>query len=459
MKRGIITFLLLIAVICGYGQSIVSFKGTVDYNGKDKMVDVKVNNRTIKSFPVNEDGTFKGEITLDKITQLSLGYSFCNLPIIAKPGRDITVSLGTQPYTGKYLSGSPETQYYMDMRFVIYPADPAISFKMPWPVYKKYQADALVTKMKYSEVFCMAYNDIPPLYRKEVEQYNKYANYSLQISWPQFYMNTNKLTEFKEEADWRAHLESLFEQIEWNDPFLLGIPQYVSFAEYSLTDKIKKIKNDKSFLINSIEHIKSTVTNPEIKEYFIYHFVNKYLKDESPSGREAVMAAFKESVKNPKFLAQAQKILDDAKQFGSDAPAFDFTLEDVNGKLVTLSSFKGKVVYIDFWATWCAPCRAEIPHMNKLKEELKDNKDIVMICVSTDQAADKDKWKQMVKDMKMEGYQLFAGDKYPDIRKYYKISGIPHFVMIGKDGKIFKNMTIRPSNPQTKSVLIDLAKQ
>ncbi|MFA5849749.1 MAG: TlpA disulfide reductase family protein [Bacteroidales bacterium] len=457
MQKKLFTLLLLLITISGFTQNKVIFKGTAPLNGKDKEVEVKENNRTIAVYPVKEDGTFSGELTLDKVKQLSLNYSVCAIPIIAKPGREITITFGSQPKTGKFI-GSPETQYYLDMRFLVYPADPAITFSMPWHVYKKYQADALVTKMRFSEIFCLAYSDIPPLFKKEVEQYNKYSNYGLFIMWPQFYMNSNKLTEFKEAADWKAHLESLYENIEWNDPFLLGIPAYISFAEYSMNEKIKMMDPNKSFLMNAYNHIKSSIANKEVKEYFMYHYTNKYLKDESSANRASAIEVFKANVTNERFIAQIEKILADAKQFGSDAPAYDFTLEDVNGEMVTLSSFKGKVVYIDFWATWCAPCRAEIPHMNRMKEELKDNKDIIVICISTDQDRDKDKWKQMVKDMGMTGYQLFAGDKNPEIHKFYKISGIPHFTMIGKDGKIYKNMTIRPSNPQTKSVLLDLAK-
>ncbi|MCL4457874.1 MAG: TlpA family protein disulfide reductase, partial [Nitrospirae bacterium] len=71
------------------------------------------------------------------------------------------------------------------------------------------------------------------------------------------------------------------------------------------------------------------------------------------------------------------------KLSGQRAP--DFTLKDINGKPVSLSSFKGKVVLLNFWATWCPPCRAEIPSMNKLYQKLK-NRGFVILAVSTDRA-------------------------------------------------------------------------
>lgn len=71
------------------------------------------------------------------------------------------------------------------------------------------------------------------------------------------------------------------------------------------------------------------------------------------------------------------------KLSGQKAP--DFTLKDINGNPVSLSSFKGKVVLLNFWATWCPPCRAEIPSMNKLQQMLK-NRGLVILAVSTDRA-------------------------------------------------------------------------
>lgn len=71
------------------------------------------------------------------------------------------------------------------------------------------------------------------------------------------------------------------------------------------------------------------------------------------------------------------------KLSGQKAP--DFTLKDINGNSVSLSSFKGKVVLLNFWATWCPPCKAEIPSMNKLHQKLK-NRGFVMLAVSTDRA-------------------------------------------------------------------------
>lgn len=134
-------------------------------------------------------------------------------------------------------------------------------------------------------------------------------------------------------------------------------------------------------------------------------------------------------------------------------PAIDFKFTDVNGKEVALSDFKGKVVYIDVWATWCGPCRQEIPHLLKLEEEFHNEKDLIFMSVSVDSPKDLDKWKAMLKENNMKGVQLFAGSKSNDILGVYKISGIPRFILVGKDGKLIDAKAPRPSSSEIRPLL------
>ena len=133
-------------------------------------------------------------------------------------------------------------------------------------------------------------------------------------------------------------------------------------------------------------------------------------------------------------------------------PAIDFKFQDANGKDVALSDFKGKVVYIDVWATWCGPCKQEIPHLKKLEEEYK-GKNIVFLGVSVDVQKDHAKWKQFLIDNDMKGVQIFAGDKVADISKPYKVKSYPRFILIDKAGRIASDNAPRPSSPEIRSLL------
>jgi len=131
------------------------------------------------------------------------------------------------------------------------------------------------------------------------------------------------------------------------------------------------------------------------------------------------------------------------------SPATDFTFTDVKGNKISLSDFKGKVVYVDVWATWCGPCKAQIPYLKKLEEEYKDNQNMVFIGVSVDKEADKQKWEDFLEAEKLPGIQIFAGDASNDgIMRPYKISGIPRFILVGKDGNLIYADAPRPSSEE-----------
>lgn len=131
--------------------------------------------------------------------------------------------------------------------------------------------------------------------------------------------------------------------------------------------------------------------------------------------------------------------------------AADFTYPDVDGKEVSLSDFKGKVVLVDVWATWCGPCRGEIPHLKKMEKEMHGT-DVVFIGVSVDEAKDKQKWLDFIKKEELAGVQLLASG-WSKITKDYKITGIPRFMVFDRRGNIVSVDAPRPSNPELKKLL------
>ena len=136
-------------------------------------------------------------------------------------------------------------------------------------------------------------------------------------------------------------------------------------------------------------------------------------------------------------------------------PAPDFKYVRSTGDTVQFSAFKGKYVVIDLWATWCGPCKAEIPRYENL-QEIFANDNIVFISISIDD--DKQTWKNFVEERKLKGVQVWAGGKTKAPAYYYTImdgkefnmpgygSGVPVFVLIGPDGKIINKSAPRPTD-------------
>jgi peroxiredoxin len=117
-----------------------------------------------------------------------------------------------------------------------------------------------------------------------------------------------------------------------------------------------------------------------------------------------------------------------------DRPAKDFSLKDMQSKKVSLSDFRGKVVLLNFFATWCPPCRQEIPELVKIYQQNK-KKGLVILGVSLDAAEASFVLKNFVRIMKIP-YPILIGTE--EVAEDYRISGVPITLIINKEGKIVK---------------------
>ena len=128
-----------------------------------------------------------------------------------------------------------------------------------------------------------------------------------------------------------------------------------------------------------------------------------------------------------------------------NSPAPDFTLKNAQGKTVSIKDFKGKIVYIKFWASWCKDCIKQVVPQRNLEKAMESNSDVVFLNISVD--GSEEAWKKAVERNKLSAIELLSidGDE-ENINKNYDISEIPRYMVVGKKGEIINNNAPHPGD-------------
>ncbi len=192
------------------------------------------------------------------------------------------------------------------------------------------------------------------------------------------------------------------------------------------------------------------ICNNEVKAVYLAYHMRALRKYEDFVN---YIQPYKALFNSTELKAAYQKKYEELYLFANGTPGYNFALKDINDKVHTLAEFKGKVVIIDLWAMWCAPCLAEKPVMAKIEHEYyKDRNDIVFIGISVDGLSRKDVWKNFVVKKGFATLELLS-NATESIHNYYKVEGIPRFLIFDREGKIVTVDAPMPSNPAFKKLL------
>ena len=250
-----------------------------------------------------------------------------------------------------------------------------------------------------------------------------------------------------------AFYRQFIQATKFNDAKILEIGEGMSFINdyqklnfaFMTEEERKKLWKD-----DRMKVMMNTISNDTIKSFF--------LKDQMEVNEMNNLSEFR-SIYQPfekytfpvtvkkKYQQVYESFIGDTAFIGRSS--YDFSLPDTRGRMVSMKDFKGKVILIDVWATWCGPCRGQFPYLKAIEEEYRDKKDIIFVGISTDKIKDKQKWLKTIQKENLVGVQLLD-DFGKAFGRKYQIMSIPRFLLIDKEGNWIE---IRCPLPEAKEEL------
>ncbi len=406
-----------------------------------------------KLIKVSSDGAFKDTLNIPLDTYYSFITNRVNLPVFLKKGGTLSIHIDFKHFPESVsFEGSEsmintlntKSRHFSKTKFgpgkTFYGMDPQEHIKLLKET--KTKLDEMVDNSKLSPK------------EKAIQHCINTNNYLLQIyKYPLYYERFTK----KKPPLPPDYYTPLY-HLNLNDTFSF---QY-SNAYKTLVRSIWKLEMKKALNADSaltpIRFIKSYLTkirSPEVKEMVASAFAANILR----LNNKNFVSDYKQLmplIKTPKRRKYFQHLYDRYQNTKPGATAPDFDYRNIQGGKTKLSDLKGKIKYIEVWATWCGPCKRQIPYLKKLMTEYK-NKPIVFVGISIDKAKDYEKWKKMVKQENLGGVQLITGDVISSkFLKQMGVSLIPRSILIDENGKIISASAPRPSSKTIRHVLDSL---
>ncbi len=441
MKK--IVFILAIAftfITCKKEKNFVTFSGKIANKNGDKIT-LSKDRKAVKTFTVDENGMFS-----DTINNVEKGYYRLNdgkesSGIYLQNGYNINLTLDTKEFdeTIKYTGNGSDVNNYLASKALL-------KEKVePKDLYILNEKEFLVKAATINKELNDKLNSVKDVDFVSIERKSlQFENAGSVSMYEGYHGYLTKNREFKVSDTFPDPFKGIATD---NDDDFKNIPAYKNVVMSSFQKKVSEImkKDSVSYQVAAINSIK-TIKGEHIKNGLLNDLgyeVSSRNKDAAALYKE-IMALSTDDDFKKSLTKQFKDIKKTAK--GMVSPTF-VNYENHKGGTTSLEDLKGKFVYVDVWATWCGPCKAEIPFLKKV-EKAYHGKNIHFLSVSIDKKKDHEAWVKMVKEMELGGIQLFADNDWNS--KFvtdYGIKGIPRFILIDPAGKIVSASAPRPSSP------------
>lgn len=449
MKKYLI-FLVFLFISCSkVPNARITFSGNIKNNSEDILKVSNYNSTLKQQIPIDSLGNFRGlvEVETDGYYFFQVGRSYTTVRF--KKGQNVHVSIDASDF----------------FKSIIYSGD--LKKENNYNVSKSKLRANLVGDTK--EYFVVPLNDFLPkiektrdtlfsllanseLSQKDTELEKKLIKYE----YLQTYNNYKKFYNYHKKVD-PVLPDDYFDPILGMNTDDDEIFRYsrayrnLIIENFRLSSKIALSKDTSLTIIDFVKNKISDLKSADIREQ-IASMLFREIKEENENidnDYDKIMTLLASDRMKEKLTLRYKSAITTT----SGTASVDFNYENFDGGSISLQELRGKLLYIDVWATWCGPCIKEMPALKELVKEYA-KKDIEFVSISIDGKNDYDKWKKMVPEKNVGGIQLYDAEGLDsDFMKAFSVSLIPRFMMIDSEGKIITAKAPRPSSKDVRKFI------
>lgn len=450
IKYLLLLFLFIIIVNCSKENKkidYVIFSGTIESPIIDSFPILDINNKTIHTIHLDKNRSFRDTIVAPK------GYYFLNdrqniISLFLSPSMDLKTKISYNENVPSLLfqnNGAAENNYLQQKN--------QLNKRFEKVEYYKYFLNLNEEDfLKLADSINIEKTTFLRNQKNIEDDFELYESFVIKKEKASFLQRYQKWHgEIIKDPDFKVsnNFPNPYENIDVSNEKLLAHPYFIQclneFISFRTDDNINT-----DLSLNQLETIDREIKSQKIKDKLAYESTKFGITQTKML--DSVYNKYMSMVKNEVFRKEIEETYSNLKKIAKGTISPTFELYDINNNLVTLESLRGKLVYIDIWATWCIPCINEIPALKTLEDEFK-TKDIhfVSICFKDS----KEQFEKMVKEKELGGIQLFAPDENISFFKEYFLTVIPRFILIDRDGEIIESNAFYPSNPKLKEQILE----
>jgi len=456
MKKYIYLGLILSLVACQTNKpkDYAILNGTITNNS---VKEISIYNAAFvkTNIKIDENGHFADTIKIKKGGFFGLLYNKKGISIYLEPGFNLSLKAdakklnSTLTFTGK---GIQENNFLQRNEHLLKSLKKYVDYKY---VGSFTESDFLQKMDSVKQAKLVFLNNTKGLDKNFIFLEKQDINYSWANQLNSFegskhYISKNK--SFKVSNGYYNYKNKLLKE---NDN-LIGSRNYIGFFDNYVNDLTQKAYRKDSLIDYSqtkLQFIADSIKSQELKNILLYREAQYAIT--YADNFESYFKIFKNASTDKDNNTKIENIYSALKKVGKGSPSPQFVdYENYSGGTTSLKDLKGKYVYVDVWATWCGPCKREIPFLKKI-EKAYHGKNIAFVSISVDTKKAHSTWQKMIKDKKMEGIQLFADNNWNSkFVSDYMIKGIPRFILIDPKGNIISANAPRPSNAELKKMFV-----